>query len=395
MYVLLVNAGSSSLKCGLMEVATGGRVAAADAEWSGAQTHYRFERPGGERRSEPQDWRDHVEALRGMFDDLVHPDRRSEVVAVGHRIVHGGGYRTARVVDASVRKRIKELSALAPQHNPASLATLDAAESMLPNVPHVATFDTCFHQTLPKEMATYAVPHAWTRDWGVRRYGFHGLSHDYCARRVADLMDRPLSTLRLITCHLGHGCSAAAIAGARCLDTTMGFTPLEGLMMASRCGDVDPGVLLWVQRAHALTPAEVDHCLRHESGLLGVSGISADMRAVIEAVEAGEPRATLAVEMYVHRLRKAIGGLFVALGGLDALIFTAGVGENSPLIRRRVCEGLDCLGLQLDMERNEALGPDHDIATSGSPRRIFVLKSREEITMFRQVHEVLQLQPER
>jgi acetate kinase len=292
-------------------------------------------------------------------------------------------------IAAAVRARIAALAELAPLHNPPGLETLAAAEAALPGVPHVAVFDTAFHATLPPAASTYPVPESWTRGFGIRRYGFHGLSHAYCARRAAELLGRSPQELRLVICHLGHGCSASAVLHGRCVDTTMGFTPLDGLMMATRSGSLDPGVVLHVQLQHGLSAKEVEHALNHESGLLGVSGVSGDMREVLAAARAGNERAGLAVDVYAHRVRQAIGALAATLGGVDALVFTAGVGENSAEIRAACCAGLEHLGLELDADANARARPDADVARPGSRARILVVATREDLTMLAEVLRVI------
>jgi acetate kinase len=286
------------------------------------------------------------------------------VEAVGHRVVHGGDrYATAVRVTPEVRRDIEALAELAPLHNAASARVIDAVSAALPTVPQFAAFDTAFHATLPPAARTYAVPHAWTSDWRLRRYGFHGLSHAYCAARAAEMTGR--RDLRLVIAHLGHGASVSAVRGGVCVDTSMGFTPLDGLVMGTRSGAVDPGLLIHLLRNKGLDADRLDHALNHESGLLGVSGVSSDMRRVLAAAAAGDPRAGLAIDVYVHRLRQTIGAMAVTLGGLDALVFTAGVGEHSAEIRRRACDGLGFLGLELDQAANAECTPDADVA---SPR---------------------------
>jgi acetate kinase len=324
----------------------------------------------------------------------------SALAAVGHRVVHGGQFTSSVRITPAIRSRISALADLAPLHNPPSLATLAAAEAELPAVPHVAVFDTAFHATLPPEARTYPVPTSWTRDWGIRRFGFHGLSHAYCSRRAAEMLvgriskpsqggriSNPSHTegLRLVICHLGHGCSAAAVRGGRCVDTTMGFTPLEGLMMGTRSGSIDPSIVLHVQQHHGLTAEQVEMALNHESGLLGVSGISGDMRQVLDAAGSGHEQAQLALAVYTRRVRQAIGALAVTLGGVDALVFTAGVGENAAPVRESICAGLECLGLELDAQANATCRPDADVARRGSPGRILVVATREDVTMLREV----------
>jgi acetate kinase len=297
------------------------------------------------------------------------------------RIVHGGEFTASVRVEAAVRARISALAGLAPLHNPPGLETLAAAEAALPDVPHVAVFDSAFHASLPPQAHTYPVPGGWTRGFGIRRYGFHGLSHAYCTGRAAEMLGRPVEELRLVICHLGHGCSASAVLGGRSVDTTMGFTPLDGLMMATRSGSLDPGIVLHVQLRHGLSAKQVEEALNHESGLLGVSGVSGDMREVLASTRAGDERARLAFDVYAHRVRQAVGALAVTLGGVDALVFTAGVGENSPDVRAASCRGLACLGLELDAEANRLCRPDADVARRGSSARILVIATREDRTM--------------
>ncbi len=285
--------------------------------------------------------------------------------------------------------QITALADLAPLHNPPSLETLATAEAELPGVPQVAIFDTAFHATLPPEARTYPIPEKWTRDWGIRRFGFHGMSHAYCSRRAAEMLGGPADDLRLVICHLGSGCSDSAVRGGRCVATTMGFTPLDGLMMATRSGSIDPSIVLHVQQHHGLTPAQVETALNHDSGLLGVSGISGDMRQVLAAARTGHQQAQLALAIYTSRVRKAIGALTVTMGGVDALVFTAAVGEHATEVRQDICTGLECLGLELDTAANSTCRPDADVARRSSRGRILVIATREDITMLQEVIQVL------
>lgn len=394
MNILLLNAGSSSLKCTLMESADGRVVARGLADWAGSETHYQYASSDGPERSEEVSWRGHAKAVHRFVHDLLHADpdvlpEASALTGVGHRVVHGGQFTSSVRITPQIRSRITALADLAPLHNPPSLETLAAAETELPGVPHVAVFDTAFHATLPPEALTYPVPASWTRDWGIRRFGFHGLSHAYCARRAADMLQRAEEDLRLVICHLGHGCSASAVRGGRCVDTTMGFTPLEGLMMATRSGSIDPSIVLHVQQHHGLTAEQVEAALNRESGLLGVSGISADMRQVLAAARTGNDQARLALGIYTHRVRQAVGALVVTMGGIDALVFTAGVGEHAREVRASICAGLECLGLELDAQANASCLPDADVAHPGSRGRILVIATREDVTMLREVLQVL------
>ncbi len=394
MNVLLFNAGSSSLKATLMASTDGTVVARAVADWAGSETHYQYTGPDGRQRSETVPWTGQGKAVSRVISDLTRAEpvalaKPSALVAVGHRVVHGGPFTSSVLITPDVRSRITALSDLAPLHNPPSLETLAAAEAELPRVPHVAVFDTAFHATLPPESWTYPVPAMWTRDWGIRRFGFHGLSHAYCSRRAFEMLGRPAQGLRLVICHLGHGCSASAVRDGRCIDTTMGFTPLEGLMMGTRSGSIDPSIVLHAQEHHGLTAKQVEAALNHDSGLLGVSGISADMRAVLEAAKTGHHGALLALAIYTHRVRQAVGALAVTLGGVDALIFTAGVGEHASEVRKRICDGLECLGLELDSAANANCQPDAVVSRSNSRGRILVIASREDVTMHREVIQVV------
>jgi len=307
--------------------------------------------------------------------------------AVGHRVVHGGDrYREPVVVDDDVRAELEALTTLAPLHQPKSLAALDAVTGLVPGVPAVACFDTAFHATLPPAAATYAVPAEWRDGLHVRRYGFHGLSHAYAARRAAAVIG-PAG--RLVTCHLGAGASLAAVDGGRCVDTTMGFTPLEGLVMATRSGTVDPGAVLWLITHQGLEPGAVADTLEHRSGLLALAG-TADMATVVEAWRRGEPAATLAVDVYVHRLRAAIAAMVAGLGGLDALVFTGGVGENAPTVRAAAAAGLGFLGVALDAPRNDqavgtAAAPEADLTADGAVVRTLVVAAREDLEIARGV----------
>ena len=298
---------------------------------------------------------------------------------VGHRIVHGGErYRDAVVVDDRVEADLQALNELAPLHQPKSLRALDAARAAFPDAPHVACFDTAFHATLPDAAATYALPRAWRERWPLRRFGFHGLSHAYASRRARDLTGAE----RVIVCHLGAGASLCAVQGGRSVDTTMGFTPLEGLVMATRSGSVDPGLVLWL--ADRMPLDELAGALEYDSGLAGLSG-TADMRAVLEAAAAGEARARVALDVYVHRLRAAIAAMAAAMDGVDALVFTGGVGERAARIRAEALRGLSFLGARLDARANDTAQPDADVAAPDSPVRILVVAAREDLEIARQV----------
>jgi acetate kinase len=315
--------------------------------------------------------------------------------AAGHRIVHGGTSFTGPVrIDDGVLARLRALTSLAPLHQPKSLAAVEAVQRARPGLPAVACFDTAFHATIPPAAATYALPREWRERWTLRRFGFHGLSHSYCSGRAAELAGAAGdATLRVVTCHLGAGASLAAVRGGVSVDTTMGFTPLEGLVMATRSGSVDPGLVLWLAEQAGTPPAELAATLEHRSGLLGLAG-TADMREVVAGAAAGGPDARLALDVYIHRLRAGIAAMAAALGGLDVLAFTGGVGENSPAVRSEAAAGLAFLSVRLDAGRNATGaadgGPaDREIGQAGAPVRSFVIAAREDIQIAAQVRAVL------
>lgn len=363
MRVLVVNAGSSSLKLSLL----GGRdETLAERELSA-----------------PEGTVDEEELRDALDRELGHAN------AVGHRIVHGGErFRDAVLIDDEVEAALRELAELAPLHQAKSLAALDAVSTALPRLPAVACFDTAFHATLSQVAATYAVPTRWRERWAVRRYGFHGLSHAWVARRAPELLGRTEAGLRIVSCHLGAGASLCAISDGRSVDTTMGFTPLEGLVMATRSGSVDPGLLLWLMERTGLTEAQLANALEHESGLLGLAG-TADMREVLARAGAGDQVGELAVGVYVHRLRAGIGAMAASLGGLDVLAFTGGVGQNSAAIRELAVRGLDFLGLAVDPRRNAEANGDADISAAGADASTLVVHAREDLEIARQTRKVM------
>jgi acetate kinase len=363
--VLVLNAGSSTLKFSLFAGRSAKRVAEGTVE------------------DPPKD------AVTAILGPLREPLLSDPVSVVGHRVVHGGRIFTeSAAIDDRVMQEIARLSELAPLHNPPALAAIEAARRAIPGIPHVAVFDTAFFADLPPDRHVYPLPYVWYADHGIRRYGFHGISHAYCAGRAAEFLKRPSKGLRAVTCHLGNGCSATATLGGKAVATTMGFTPLEGLMMGSRAGSVDPGILLYAMDRMGLSPEKLGEILQRRSGLEGLSGISSDFRAVQQAAKEGNERARLALAIYAHSVRAAIGALAVALGGVDALVFTAGVGENAPSLREEVCRGLECLGLRLDPGSNRTLRPDADLAAAGSTGRILILHTREDLPIAREALRV-------
>src|SRR5579885_508463 len=315
-----------------------------------------------------------------------------DIGVVGHRVVHGGpDYRASTLITPTVQETIQRLSAFAPLHNPANLEGIETARRMLGDVPQVAVFDTAFHHTLPMPIAVYPGPYQWFEQ-GIRRYGFHGISHQYCARRSAQIVGRDLASLRIINCHLGNGCSLAAIKGGQSIDTTMGFTPLEGLMMGSRSGSIDPSILIYLQREKQATVDQLDTILNKESGLKGISGVSSDMRQVMQASRDGNERAELALEMFVYRLRFFIGAMLATLEGVDVLTFTGGIRENAPQVRADACAAFRFLNLKLDLGKNASEPVDQDIAAPDSAVRVLVVHTEEDWEIAKESWQVMQLQ---
>jgi len=374
MALLIFNAGSSSLKVGLIDP-DDLRV------WNQETIEVG---PGANGDEGASDLRGIIVRVSRSAGALARTEPAAAITGVVHRVVHGGTRFTDPTrITPEVRQALSELNVLAPLHNPPSLRVIDAALDVMPDRTHVAVFDTAFHKTLVPESRTYPLPHEWSERWGLRRFGFHGLSHAYCAARSAELMGRPAAGLRLVTAHLGNGASVTAVRDGRSVDTSMGFTPLEGLMMGTRSGSIDPGLLLYLQKTCGVGVDDLDRALNHESGLLGVSGLSSDMRALMKAADAGNAQASLAVRMFAHRARQAIGALAVTLGGADALVFTGGIGEHSPQVRAAICDGLSALGFELDEIANRSARPDCVVSTPDSPGRIFVLTAREDVEMAR------------
>ncbi|HLF95541.1 MAG TPA: acetate kinase [Methylococcaceae bacterium] len=385
--VLVINCGSSSLKYRLLDMdgertLAGGLLERIGESRSRLLARFRDEHGELAENSHEVTARDHREAFRHVqaaLADYGRPD------AVGHRVVHGGETFSAPTrLDSAAIEAIREMSSLAPLHNPANLTGIELCRAAFPDIPQVAVFDTAFHHTLPPHAFRYAVPEDWYLRHGVRRYGFHGTSHRYLAERAAQWLERPLAQSNLITLHLGNGASAAAIEKGRCVDTSMGFTPLEGLVMGTRCGDLDAAVPLHMQHAGGLSAAEVEHALNHESGLKGLCGVN-DVREILAREQAGDDRARLAMDMYCYRARKYIGAYSAVLGEVDALVFSGGVGANAAMVRARICTGLERLGIALDAEQNRtACGEAQEIGQAGRPVGVLVIPTDEELQIARE-----------
>lgn len=386
MSILVMNAGSSSLKFALFDEVGLVEAVSGIIDWAAERTSARLTMSSAEGAEVNKELQvaGYLEAfnrsLEALSDEGLIPDPvNSGIKAVGHRVVHGGAdLRESVLIDDEVREKIEATAELAPLHNPPAIETLGAARATLPDCAHVAVFDTSYYTHLSPERYVYPLPYEWYSELGVRRYGFHGISHEYSAARGAHLAGADLEQARIITCHLGNGASATATFKGRAVATTMGFTPADGLMMGTRPGSVDPGILTYVERRLGMTGDQLDESINHASGLLGVSGVSSDYRKVRDAARSGNARSALALDIYADRVRSSIGSLAVSMGGADVLVFTAGIGENSATLRSSVCKGLECLGLRIDEARNSNIAPDGEISADDSTGRIFVVRAREE-----------------
>ncbi len=400
MKILVLNSGSSSLKYQLIESDSEEVLSKGLAErigvvgGGGKITHESF---CGEREVDIE-MADHAEAMEHVFELLTDKTcgavgSISEISAVGHRVVHGGEkFVQPTLVDEAVAAEIEKLTQLAPLHNPANLKGIRACMTMMPGVPQVAVFDTAFHATIPDYAYMYALPYKYYTEYGVRRYGFHGTSHKYVSGQAQKILKKaglePDKT-RIISCHLGNGSSLTAVVGGKSVDTSMGMTPAEGLVMGTRAGDLDPAILVFLAKELHAIPNEIDDIINKKSGLLGVSGVSSDMRDVEKAASEGNYRANLALELFCYRIKKYIGAYTTAMGGLDAVVFTGGIGENSADVRKRVCEGLGFIGLSLDEEKNNTLRGPADLSADSSAVKVLVIPTNEERMIARETAEVL------
>jgi acetate kinase len=389
MKILVLNSGSSSQKSALYDLsgmlpeqppapAWQGKI-----EWDGDQAEMEVKNSKGANLRQRLQVESRRNAIEQLLSSLWTGNARvisapSEIDIVGHRIVHGGKeFEEATVITPEVKSAIARMAVFAPLHNRAELEGIEIIEKHLGNVPQVAVFDTGFHAHLPDAAAVYPGPYEWLAQ-GIRRYGFHGINHQYCAGRAAQLLGRDLHSLQLVTCHLGNGCSLAAIRNGRSVDTTMGFTPLDGLMMGTRSGSLDPGILTFLMREQKSIGKQLDDLLNTKSGLLGISGISGDMRQIVASMKDGNPRAKLAFDMFVHHLQSGIGAMIASLGGINALIFTAGIGENSPEVRAAACANFAFVGLALDIAKNTPYSVDQDISRPGSAVPVLVIRAEED-----------------
>ncbi len=389
MKILVLNCGSSSVKYQLINTDTQvamakglvSRIGMADS----VLTHKPWDRPEIKVSAEILD---HIAAIEFVVSMLLSPNHgvikdKSEINAVGHRVVHGGEeFKDSVLITPELMSHLRALIELAPLHNPHNIRGINACQKTLPNVPQVAVFDTSFHCNMPTHAYIYGIPYLFYKRYGIRRYGFHGTSHKFVSDRAAVMLGKPLEDLKLITCHLGNGASIAAVNGGISIDTSMGFTPLEGLLMGTRCGDIDPAIILHVMAREELSLHEGNTMLNKHSGLAGISGVSSDMREIIDSANKGHENAKLALEVYCYRLKKYIGSYIAALGGLDAVVFTAGVGENSAPVRSLTCQGMECFGIRINEDKNKAaVSKEMDISADGATVRTLVVPTNEELVI--------------
>lgn len=397
MKILVLNCGSSSVKYELIEIEKESVLAKGIVErigMSGALLTHQMEKENPIKIA--AEVLDHREAIKLALGALLHPETgvikdEKEISAIGHRVVHGGEKFAASVlITEEVKEDIKDCIELAPLHNPHNLRGVMACEELLPGIPQVAVFDTAFHQTMPRYAYIYGLPYTQYRKYGIRRYGFHGTSHLYVSQRVAQLMDKSLADLKVITCHLGNGVSIAAVKGGVSIDTSMGFTPLEGLVMGTRCGDIDPAIVLYIMTKEGLSANEVNTMLNFHSGLQGLSGVSNDMSDILEEEKKGNDQARLAIEIFTYHIRKYIASYVGAMGGVDAIVFTAGIGENAPRIRALSCAGLEFLGVIIDKERNEkTVKKEGVISAPHSKVKVYCIPTNEELVIARDTYDVI------
>lgn len=390
MKVLVINCGSSSLKYQVLDMTNESLLAKGLVERIGMEgsviTH---EKTGMDKYKLVTPMEDHKDAIAQVLMAIQDADHgvvasMDEIGAVGHRVVHAGEkYADSVLITEEVIKALEECIELAPLHNPPNLLGIAACQQLMPTTPMVAVFDTAFHQTMPAESYLYALPYEYYTKYGVRRYGFHGTSHKYVSQRAADMLNVNLNDLKIITCHLGNGASVSAIKGGKCIDTSMGFTPLEGLVMGTRSGDIDPAIVNFIAKKEGLTPAEVDNVMNKKSGVLGISGVSSDFRDIEAALEDDNERAALALKVFAHKVRFYIGAYIAEMNGVDAIVFTAGVGENDMYMREVICQELGNLGIKLDVVKNKVRGKETIISTDDAKVKLLLIPTNEELMIAR------------
>lgn len=385
--IIAINAGSSSLKFQLLQMPEEEVLTKGLVERIGLNDSIFTIEVNGEKIKEVKDIQDHSEAVSMLLDKLIKHNIISsldEIEGIGHRVVHGGEkFNDSVLISDEVLKEIEEISYLAPLHNPANVVGIKAFKNVLPNVPAVAVFDTAFHQSMPEKSFLYSLPYEYYEQYGIRKYGFHGTSHKYVSERAAELLGRPVEQLRLLSCHLGNGASIAAIEGGKSIDTSMGFTPLAGVTMGTRSGNIDPSLIPYIMQKTGQSAEEVLNVLNNKSGMLGVSGFSSDLRDIESEAEQGNERAELALEVFASRIHKYIGSYAARMAGIDAIIFTAGIGENSTAVRERVLRGLEFMGVYWDPALNQVRGKEAFISYPHSPVKVIVIPTNEEVMIAR------------
>ena len=396
MKVLVLNCGSSSLKYQLIDMETEKVMAKGLCERIGIEGSRLKHQPEGKDAVIFDDYQEsHAVSVKMVLDALTHPEygvvkSMKEINAVGHRVVHGGEYFASSVIITDeVKEALEKCCDLAPLHNPANLIGIAACEEIMPGVPQVGVFDTAFHQTMPERAYLYALPYEYYEKYKVRRYGFHGTSHRFVSEEVCKMMDRPYDQTKVITCHLGNGGSVCAVRNGKSIDTTMGFTPLEGLVMGTRAGDVDVAAVTYLMKKEGLSADEMDNILNKKSGVLGLSGVSSDFRDIEEAAEAGNDRAEIALDVFAYKVAKRIGAYASAMNGVDAIVFTAGLGENSGATRRAICDYLGWMGVHIDSYNNSLRGKAIEISATDSRVRVYVIPTNEELVIARDTKELL------
>ena len=397
MKILVLNCGSSSLKYQLFNMEDEKVLAKGLVQRIGIEGAYLEHEPaGGEEIKMETEIPNHNKAIQMVIEALLNDEHgvisdMSEINAVGHRVVHGGeDFANSVLIDAKVKEALEANVELAPLHNPPNITGIEVCEELMPEVPQVGVFDTSFHQSMEPHAYLYGIPYEYYEKYGVRRYGFHGTSHRYVSKRVCEIMDKPYEEAKVITCHLGNGASLAAVDGGKSVDTSMGFTPLEGLLMGTRCGDMDPAIVPFLQNKEDMDPKEIDTMMNKKSGLLGVSGVSNDSRDVEDAAADGNERAQNAIDIFNYRVKKYIGAYAAAMGGVDAIVFTAGIGENSIDTRAGVIEGLEFLGCKIDSEKNDMRGKEAEISTDDSNVKVYVVPTNEELVIARDTKEIVE-----
>lgn len=395
MIVLVVNCGSSSIKYQLFNMVDESVLAKGLVERIGLEGALLTHQPEDKEKVVlTADISNHSIGIKMVLDALTHQDHgviksMKEIDAIGHRVVHGAEkFADSVLITPAVMDALEECIEMAPLHNPPNIMGINACTDIMPGVPQVGVFDTAFHQTMPKHAFLYGLPYEAYEKYGLRRYGFHGTSHRYVSQRVGELMDEHMSNLRIITCHLGNGASIAAVKHGKSVDTSMGFTPLEGLVMGTRCGEIDPAIIPYLMKKEGMTPEQIDTYLNKKSGVLGLSGISSDFRDIEDAAKQGNERAQLALDVFAYKVRKYIGGYVAAMGGVDAIAFTAGLGENSISMRDKICLGLEYLGTRVDPVRNNVRGKAAEISVEGAKVKIFVVPTNEELVIARDTREI-------